>query len=202
MTKSWLFPLLALLSGMILAGCEEEYPHTYLYDTSYAVEFDIPTTLSRFNEVNQNSGYQNPVLNPNHSRANHYDDFVGERLYFHYYGEKTVYDTVKVFDQNGDTISGDPYDLDERRIPNLDTQYLSPDGYFGFHFWPEGEKECHQIRALMQLKDEGGVSKIKLEKIRIDLCGEDMETGEQGMKTFLLETLEERVISSVQGNAN
>lgn len=202
MIKSWLFPLWLLISGMALFGCEEEYPHTYSYDTSYPAEFDISTTLNRFNQINLKSGYENPVLNPDHNRANHYDDFVGKRLYFHYFGETSVYDTVKVFDQNGDTIPGNPYDLDERRIPSLDTQYLNPEGYFGFHFWPEGEEDCHQIRALLQLNKDGGNSQIKLAKIRIDTCGENMDTGGKSMKAYLQETFEEKVISLVKGSTN
>ena len=192
-----LVPLFVI--ALLLQGCEEEYPQTYQYDEEFTVEYDIPTLLKRFDQLNREAKFKNPVLSTAHERANHFGDFQGERLYYHHLGERSKFDTVRVVDQNGDTIPGDPYDLVEKRIVNLDTHYLSPDNYFTYYFWPEKPGGCYEVRALIQLEAQKEKTRINLNKVRVGDCGTDMETDGKSMKAHLLNAFVTRVIEPLKG---
>ncbi len=197
MSHTKLFPLLLLLAIGLLQGCEEKFPQTFQYDQSYNLPYDVATTLNRFEQLDREAKFKNPALSVDTDRANHFGDFEGERLYFRHYGETTKFDTVKVFDQNGDTIPGDPYDLVEKRSVRLDFHYLSPEGYFTYYFWPEKAAGCYEIRALLKLTPQDAGARLDLEKIRVGGCGVDIDTGEEKMKDFILKTFEERVVAPV-----
>lgn len=199
MIKFRLYPFFLFLALVFLQACEEQFPYTYSYNKSYSLDYDVLTVLKRFEQLNKEEKFQNPALSSDTDRANHFGDFEGERLYFRHYGETSKFDTLRVFDQNGDTIPGDPYDLVEKRTVRLDSHFLSPDGYFTYYFWPEKAAGCYEIRSLLKLVKKGDGSELFIEKIRVGACGGDIDTNGDKMEDFIWQAFEERVLIPIKG---
>lgn len=190
---------ICLVAGLA-AGCEEQFPKTMEIGESYDLEGSVSEKLHALNALEAEMELGNPYFSTSSDRANHFDSFLGKRLYFRHGGERIVYDTVKVTDEMGEAIPGDPYDLQQRKVTLLDTHYVNPEGYLRFKLpSPSDSGRCDEVYALFQLTTQGSGSRLVLDRIRIDGCSEDfqMNEGEQA-KERTKEDFEKIVLKALE----
>lgn len=166
--------LLAVLCMALMAGCEEQMPITIEIGQTYELPIPPAEALHKLNAAEVGAKWGNPPLSLDHERANHFDKYQGIRLYFRHGGESVVYDTIKVVDEKGKPVPGDPYDLEARRVTILDTHYLNPDGFFRFQMpKPLDSLRCHEVFAILKLTASKTGSRLYLDRIRIGGCTAD-----------------------------
>ena len=188
-----------MLYGLLLLGsCAEQFPQTLEYDTTYDIQLSEAEMVSKINGINWDHVPQTvPVLAAGYDRANHFDDFFGQRLYFRTSGYELLYDTIPVVNPQGDSIEGHPYEIIERRIPLADTQFINPEGYFRLplHIEDSTRGSCKEIFALLQSQQ----NKLKLELIRVGNCTEHFQIpGNQDGEAYMEALFKEQILDRLQ----
>lgn len=188
-------PGLVLGFSLLLTGCGESFPKTYEPELEQSIAMTPREVISQMSLWSAARDWDNPPLDFGHASANHFDNFEKTRLYYQYGEDDVMFDTILVVDPDGDPIPGDPYDLEERHIPELKLQYIGPEGYFQWRPVQAADTACNDLTFLLRLQENATTTTLTLVRAHIGVrCGRSTDFGRLSVDAYLEKLFQKEVI--------